>query len=41
MLRAMAFESFDPNAAASPNSGIYGLTTTAEASRVVLIGVPW
>jgi agmatinase len=37
----MAFESFDPNAAASPDSGIYGLTTTAEVSRVVLIGVPW
>jgi agmatinase len=37
----MAFDSFDPNAAASPDSGIYGLNTTAESSRVVLLGVPW
>jgi agmatinase len=31
----------DPDAAASPDSGIYGLESTPEASRVVLIPVPW
>jgi agmatinase len=33
--------SFDPNAAALPGSGIYGLTCAPEEARVVLIPVPW
>ncbi|MGH7281780.1 MAG: agmatinase family protein [Polyangiaceae bacterium] len=32
---------FDPNAAALPDSGIFGLDSTAESAKVVLIGVPW
>jgi agmatinase len=32
---------FDPNAAALPDSGAYGLTRTPEESRVVLIPVPF
>lgn len=32
---------FDPSAAASPESGIFGLMTTAEAARVLLIPVPF
>lgn len=32
---------FDPNAAAAPDSGVYGLTSTPEDSAVVLIPVPF
>src|SRR5947207_10985557 len=32
---------FDPNAAAAPGSGIFGLPHTPEDARVVLIPVPW
>ena len=32
---------FDPNAAASPDSGIFGLLDSPEESRVVLLPVPW
>ncbi len=32
---------FDPNAAALPDSGIFGLDDTPENARVVLIPVPW
>ncbi len=33
--------SFDPNAAASPDSGIFGLNDTPESARVVLVPVPF
>jgi len=32
---------FDPNAAASPDSGIFGLNDTPETARVVLVPVPF
>src|SRR3982750_996265 len=32
---------FDPGAAAPPDSGIFGLTTTLEESRVVVVPVPF
>ena len=32
---------FDPNAAASPDSGIFGLNDTPESARVVLVPVPF
>ena len=32
---------FDPDAAAAPGSGIFGLTCTREESRVVLVPVPF
>ena len=32
---------FDPNAAAAPGSGIYGLCDAAADARVVLVPVPW
>lgn len=32
---------FDPNAAAAPDAGIFGLPHTPEAARVVLLPVPW
>jgi agmatinase len=32
---------FDPNAAAPPGSGIYGLPFTPDEAKVVLIPVPW
>jgi len=32
---------FDPSAAASPDSGIFGLSTTVEDSRVVVVPVPF
>src|SRR5579872_6214578 len=32
---------FDPNAAAAPGSGIFGLTTSPEEARVVIVPVPW
>jgi agmatinase len=32
---------FDPNAAASPDSGLYGLTSTVEDAKVVVIEAPW
>lgn len=32
---------FDPNAAATPGSGVFGLITGAEESAVILIGVPF
>src|SRR5687768_5614690 len=32
---------FDPSAAAGPDSGIYGLDSTPDAARVVLIPVPF
>ncbi len=32
---------FDPNAAADRDAGIFGLPTTADEARVVLIPVPW
>jgi len=32
---------FDPDAAAAPGSGIYGLPFTPEDSRVVILPVPW
>jgi agmatinase len=32
---------FDPNAAASPDSGIFGLSDTPEKARVVLVPVPF
>ncbi len=34
-------ESFDPDAAALPGSGIYGLPFTPEEARFVVIPVPW
>jgi agmatinase len=37
----MANPSFDPNAAAAPGSGIYGLPHTPDEARVVLVPVPW
>ena len=33
--------SFDPNAAASPDSGIFGLNDAPETARVVLVPVPF
>ncbi|MBX5480330.1 MAG: agmatinase family protein [Myxococcaceae bacterium] len=33
--------SFDPNAAAAPDSGVYGLPFTPEESKVILIPVPF
>ena len=32
---------FDPNAAALPDSGIFGLDDTPETAKIVLLGVPW
>lgn len=32
---------FDPNAAAAPGSGVFGLPFTEEESKVILIPVPW
>src|SRR5262245_24004792 len=32
---------FDPNSAATPGSGIYGLPFSPEEAKVVLIPVPW
>lgn len=32
---------FDPNAAAPPDSGIFGLTCTPDEAKVVLLPVPW
>ena len=32
---------FDPNAAASADSGIYGLPSTPEDAGVLLIAAPW
>ena len=32
---------FDPNAAAGPDSGIFGLNDTPDSARVVLIPVPF
>lgn len=32
---------FDPNAAAAPDSGIFGLPFTVEEAKLVLIPVPW
>jgi agmatinase len=32
---------FDPNAAAAPGSGVFGLNDAPEQARVVLIPVPW
>ena len=32
---------FDPNAAATADSGIYGLDTSPEAARVILLSAPW
>ena len=32
---------FDPNAAASPDSGVFGLLDTPEEATVVLVPVPW
>ena len=32
---------FDPNAAALADSGIFGLDSTPETAKVVLLGVPW
>ena len=32
---------FDPNAAAPPDSGIFGLPTAPDDARVVLVPVPW
>lgn len=32
---------FDPNAAAAPGSGVFGLDTTPDEARVVLLPVPW
>lgn len=32
---------FDPNAAAAPDAGIFGLPCTREDSRVILLGVPF
>src|SRR2546423_4022389 len=32
---------FDPNAAASPDSGIFGLKDTPDSARVVLVPVPF
>ncbi|HVV86032.1 MAG TPA: agmatinase family protein [Kofleriaceae bacterium] len=37
----MAALEFDPDAAALPDGGIYGLPFTPEESRVVLVPVPW
>ncbi len=34
-------ESLDPNAAAAPDSGIFGLPDTPEQAAVVLVPVPW
>ncbi|MGB7620848.1 MAG: agmatinase family protein [Terriglobia bacterium] len=36
----MALNKFDPNSAASPGNGIYGLPYTLEESKVVLLPVP-
>jgi agmatinase len=33
--------SFDPNAAAEPDAGIFGLPHTPDEARVVLVPVPW
>ena len=33
--------SFDPNAAAAPDGGIYGLPHTAAESKVILVPVPF
>ena len=37
----MAMATFDPNAAASPESGIFGLPYTPEDAALVLVPVPW
>ena len=34
-------QEFDPNGAADPTAGIFGLNTTAEESQLVLLPVPW
>lgn len=41
MLPCDAMRPFDPNAAAAPDAGIFGLPHTPEAARVVLVPVPW
>ncbi len=42
MLKDDHFENrFDPNAAASPNSGIFGLTFSVNEAKLALIPVPW
>lgn len=35
------FQDFDPNAAAAPGSGIFGLPCTREESRIVILPVPF
>lgn len=37
----MSYSEFDPNAAAAKDSGIYGLPSTYETSRMILIPVPY
>ncbi len=37
----MAFDSFDPNGAANPDAGIFGLPYTFEESKIIYIPVPW
>ena len=32
---------FDPNGAGNPNNNIFGLPTTEEDARLVIISVPW
>lgn len=39
--RAQIMQNFDPNAAASPNSGIFGLPFTPEEAKLVLLPIPW
>ncbi len=37
----LAPKTFDPNAAAAPGSGVFGLPFTPDEARMVLIPVPW
>ena len=34
-------QDFDPNSASNPNNNIFGLPTTEESARVVILPVPW
>ena len=41
ILKISNLKNFDPNAAASKDSGIFGLPFTVEEATLVLIPVPW
>jgi agmatinase len=37
----MNLESYDPNSVGNPNNNIFGLPTTAEDARLIILPVPW